>query len=212
MQFSREQKIYLLLNFVVIIGLCTSAITAAKTVDLGFVFPCSNIFFSLLTFPITDIISEIWGKEYAKKTVWISFFGQTLFVLFIQGSIFLPSASFGVSQEAYETILGVGPRILLASLIAYITSQIWDVVVYDKLKSLTSGRYIWLRNNISTFTSQFINSSLFIFIAFYGTQPVLQLIFGSILLKWFIALIDTPLVYLGIHYIRNKLGDELKQI
>ena len=206
MTFTKEQKIYCALNVLVVVGLCASAITAAKMVDaVFFVFPCSNIIFSLLTFPVTDIISEIWGKEYAKRTVWISFGAQALFVLFIQGSIYLPAAGFWERQDAYQSALGSGPRILLASMVAFLSSQIWDVVVYGKLKVITKGRFIVVRNNISTFSSQLVNSSLFITIAFYGSQPVLKLITGSILLKWLIAAIDTPLVYLGVRFIHRAL-------
>ena len=90
-------------------------------------------------------------------------------------------------------------------MVAFITSQIWDVVVYDKLKVLTKGRYLLLRNNVSTSTSQLLNSALFITIAFYGSRPVGPLIFGSMLLKWAIAAIDTPFVYWGVRWIDNAL-------
>lgn len=206
MQFTREQKIYCALNFLVIVGLCASAITASKIIQIGaFVFPCSNLIFSLLTFPVTDVISEIWGSHEAKRTVWISFAAQVLFVVLIQSSVYLPAAATWGNNGAYHLVLGSGPRIVLASMVAFLTSQIWDVVVYDKLKALTKGRYLVLRNNVSTFSSQLVNSALFITIAFYGTQPVLQLIFGSILLKWVIAAIDTPLVYWGVRAIDKAL-------
>lgn len=206
MIFSKEQKIYVTLNGLVIVGLCASAITATKMVDaFFFVFPCSNVIFSLVTFPVTDVISEIWGKEYAKRTVWVSFFAQAVFVLFIQFSIYLPPASFWQDQGAYQITLGSTPRILLASMVAFLSSQICDVMVYGKLKVMTKGRFVVVRNNISTFSSQLVNSSLFITIAFYGEQPVLELITGSILLKWLIAVVDTPLVYFGIWVVHRKL-------
>ena len=209
MKLSKEQKIYFFLNFLAIVGLCASAITASKIVAWGpFVFPCSNIIFSLLTFPITDIISEIWGKEYAGKTVLISFAGQVLFVALIQISIFLPPAGFWSQQAAYESILGMGPRILLASMVAFLTAQMWDVFVYAQLKKATKGRYLWLRNNLSTFSSQFINSTLFIIIAFAGKQDIGKLIFGSIILKWVIAAVDTPLVYFGVRTIHRALNQK----
>lgn len=207
MQFTREQKIYCALNFLVIVGLCASAITASKIIQIGsFVFPCSNLIFSLLTFPVTDVISEIWGSHEAKRTVWISFAAQVLFVVLIQSSVYLPAATTWGNNDAYQLVLGSGPRIVLASMVAFLTSQIWDVIVYDKLKALTKGRYLVLRNNLSTFSSQLVNSALFITIAFYGSQPVLQLIFGSILLKWVIAAVDTPLVYWGVRLIDDSLG------
>jgi hypothetical protein len=211
MTFTLEQKTYCALNFLVIVGLCASAITASKIIQIGtFVFPCSNIIFSLLTFPVTDVISEIWGSKEAKRTVWISFAAQVLFVLMVQGSVHLPGATSWGNQDAYQLILGSGPRIVAASMVAFLTSQIWDVVVYDRLKALTKGRYLLLRNNLSTFTSQLLNSALFITIAFYGSQPLLPLIFGSIALKWAIAAIDTPFVYWGVRWIDNALDGKTR--
>ena len=112
-----------------------SAITASKIIEIGpSIFPCSNIIFSLLTFLITDIISEVWEKQYAKITVWISFAAQAGFVLLVQGSIYIPAAEVGTHQQAYAKVLGNGPRIMIASFVAFLTSQLWDVIVYAKLK------------------------------------------------------------------------------
>jgi uncharacterized integral membrane protein (TIGR00697 family) len=207
MQLSSEIRIFALLNLVAVVGLCASAVTATKIVAIGpFVFPCSNIIFSLLTFPITDIISEVWGQRYAKITVWLSFAAQAGFVLLIQGSIYVPAADMWTGQESYAHVLGNGPRILIASFVAFLTSQFWDVIVYSKLKQLTRGRWLWLRNNISTFSSQLINSALFISIAFGGSLPIGELILGSMALKWLIAAIDTPLVYVGVHMVNRTIG------
>lgn len=206
MKITKELKVFIFLNFLAIVGLCASAITATKLMQVGpFIFPCSNIIFSLLTFPITDIISEIWGKKQAKQTVLISFAAQVFFVFLIQVTLYLPAASFWQKQEAYQAILGAGPRILVASMVAFLTAQYWDVLIYAWLKKVSRGRFLWLRNNFSTFTSQLINSSLFIFIAFYGQQPIQKIIVGSVLLKWIIATIDTPLVYGGVYFINNYL-------
>ena len=99
------------MNFLVIVGLCASAITASKIIQVGsFVFPCSNIIFSLLTFPVTDVISEIWGSKEAKRTVWISFAAQVLFVLLVQGSVHLPGATSWGNQDAYQLILRAAHR------------------------------------------------------------------------------------------------------
>ncbi len=209
MNSTRSLKIFFILNLLAVVGLCASAITAAKIVDFGFfVFPCSNIIFSLLTFPITDIISEVWGKQYAKITVYISFFAQALFVGLIQLSIYAPAASFWQNHSAYNIVLSTGPRVLIASMVAFLTAQFWDVYIYAYLKRSTKGRFLWIRNNISTFSSQLINSTLFITIVFYNKQPILPLIIGSIFLKWMIAAFDTPLVYYGVHKINYLLKGE----
>ena len=207
MRMDRSLQVYFVLTLLAVVGLCASAITATEIVSLGpFVFPCSNIIFSLLTFPVTDIVSEIYGKRFASRTVWIAFGGQALFVGLIQMSVLLPAATTWNGAAAYTKTLGTGPRILCASLVAFLSSQLWDVFVYARLKRLCRGRLLWLRNNVSTFTSQLINSALFVTIAFAGTTDIAPLILGSIALKWIIALVDTPLVYLGVYVSTHLIG------
>ncbi len=207
MEITRAHAVWGALCFLAVVGLCASVITAEKIVAIGpLIFPASNIVFSLLTFPITDIVSEIWGRRDAFRVVYVSLAGQVLFVALIQGSIVLPAAPTWAHQEAYAEVLGAGPRLLAASLVAFLTSQVWDVYVYSRLKRLSRGRFLWLRNNLSTFTSQLINSTVYITVAFSGSQPVLQLIQGSMVLKWAIAAVDTPIVYFGVLTIHRFLG------
>ncbi|MBT4963854.1 MAG: queuosine precursor transporter [Francisellaceae bacterium] len=199
-------KYFFFLNLVMAVALSASVITARKIVSIGPIsFPCCNIIFSLLTFPITDVISEIWGKNYASKSVLFAFCAQALFVFFIQVSIFLPYNDSWPDQSMYVEILGTGPRILLASLVAFLTAQMWDVYIYAKLKKSTKGKYLWLRNNVSTISSQMINSFLLISIAYYGTHSIIELFLGSILIKVTIAILDTPLVYLAVSYITKNI-------
>lgn len=185
-------------------GLCCAAICAGKIITIGpFNVPCSNIVFSFLTFPLTDIIAEIWGKPAAKYTVWLGFSAQLLFVLLIQASIYLPFPEFWHDQPSYQQALHLGPRVICASMVAFLFSQFWDVYCYCKLKQWTDGRCLWLRNNVSTFTSQLINSVIFNSIIFYDSGNLMTLITSSLGLKWIIALIDTPLVYAAVAIIRH---------
>jgi len=121
---SPEIRAYAVLNVLAVVGLCVSAIAASKIVEIGpFIFPYSNIIFPLLTFPKTDSTSEVWGKQYAKITVCISFAEQPGFVLLIQGSIDVHAAEVWTHQQAYAEVLGNGPRILVASFVAFLTSH-----------------------------------------------------------------------------------------
>lgn len=204
---SKSLKAYLVLNFICIIGLCVASITAVKIVTVyGVSFACCNFYFALLTFPITDVISEVWGIKAAKKTVYISSIAQLIFVLLIQSSFLFPGALNWSKQEAYTTILGIGPKVVLANMVAFFASQMWDVYVYAKMKRLCKGRYLWIRNNLSTMTSQLINAILFMNIVFYGQgYDIVSLILGSLILRWVLALIDTPLVYILVNYIHAYL-------
>lgn len=195
---------YIVLTMLVITGLCAAAITAGKVVTVaGIHFPCSNIIFALLTFPMTDVISEIWGKKYAAITVWMACVAQAIFIAMVQISIVLPYPDFWTQQTAYATTLSVGPKVILANLVAFMTSQLWDVYIYCYLKQLCRGRWLWLRNNVSTFSSQMINSTFFISIVFWDSGKIIELLMGSLLLKWLIALIDTPIVYAAVHIIKH---------
>jgi hypothetical protein len=103
------------------------------------------------------------------------------------------------------------PRIILASFIAYLLSQTHDVWAFHFWKKLFRGRHLWLRNNISTASSQLLDTVVFISVAFLGIMPVGQLIAGQYVVKLGIALLDTPLVYLLVWLIRkNSGGTELQ--
>lgn len=157
-------------------------------------------------FLATDIVAEHWGKKEARKIIWIGFFTQLALVIFTQ--ILLRADVIGISQtvhDALNVIFGFTPRIVLGSFIAYVISQNWDIWVFHSLKEKMKGKYLWLRNNASTISSQFIDSVIFIFIAFYGVLPeIWQFILSVWILKVFVALFDTPIVYLSYGILGKK--------
>jgi uncharacterized integral membrane protein (TIGR00697 family) len=125
-------------------------------------------------------------------------------VLFlIQISLIWPKAPFWNQEAAYQSILGSTSRIIIASFIAYLFSQVHDVWAFHFWKKITGGRHLWLRNNFSTAVSQLIDSILFISIAFHGVLPVGSLIWSQWIVKLAIALLDTPLVY-GVVWLVKK--------
>lgn len=118
----------------------------------------------------------------------------------------IPPADFWEGQDAYNAILGSVPRIVLASMVAYLVSQHHDVFAFHFWRRLTNGRFLWLRNNASTMVSQGIDTVLFITIAFAGTVPLD--ILGSMLatqyvIKLLIAVADTPLCYALVKLVRR---------
>ncbi len=166
--------------------------------------PASVIVFSM-TFFITDIISEKWGKSKAKKAVWAGFFANLVLIISVYIVLAWESASYALEiSEMFSKILALTPRIVIASFLAYIVSQNHDVWAFQFWKKKTKGKYLWLRNNASTIVSQFIDSIIFITIAFYGIFPIWPLIFGQWVLKILIALIDTPFMYATI-WIMDKI-------
>lgn len=203
-----EHKIFIWLNVLIAIGMSTCVFTGQLKVDFlifdyRLVFPASNIFFALLTFPVTDIITEIYGKKQAQQTVLIGFASQIITILIIQLCLLLP----GETQNLQPFAIG-GVKVLLASAVAYFIAQYWDIFVFHWIKEKWTGRhYLWIRNNASTMTSQIINSTLFITIVF-GPDALWVMLPGSIIVKTILAFIDTPIVYLVCSYLKRRTEDE----
>lgn len=179
-----------------------AAVLGSKMFAIGSLAVDGTIVVFSVTFLLTDMLTEFYGRKEAMKAVWGGFIAMILAIGAIQLTIHLPNAEFWYNQEAFVSVLGSSWRIMLASIIAYISTQYYDVWLYDKLKKITKGKYLWLRNNTSTMTSQFLNTLLFSSIAFIGTAPLLPLIGGSYLVKVVIAILDTPVIYLVRKYYR----------
>lgn len=173
----------------------TSQVLANKTVTFWkFTVPAAVIVYAT-SFFLTDVLCEFHGKEKAREAVWSGFIASILLVLGIEIAIAWPAASFWSGQEAFISTLGLTWRIVLASLVAYVISQNWDVHVFHKIKEKTKGKHLWIRNVSSTSSSQFIDTVVFITIAFYGVMPLVPLIIGQYFVKLIIAAMDTPFLY-----------------
>ncbi|MBT4824682.1 queuosine precursor transporter [Candidatus Woesearchaeota archaeon] len=173
-------------------------IQVLKTVQLfGMVATLGNIIYGSL-FLSTDILSENHGKKAARKAVWIGFFVLIAATIIMQICLqFIPDAS-DFAHGSLEVLFGFLPRIALASLTAYLISQNFDVWYFHFLKKKTKGKYLWLRNNMTTMTSQFFDSLIFVMIAFWGVFPntvLWEIFLTTYVLKWIVALIDTPFIY-----------------
>lgn len=201
-----ERK-YLYLACLFVTCLLVSNIIASKIVDVwGFLVPAA-VFVFPVTFLITDTINEVWGKKKAREIILIGFIMNIVLLLFIQLGRVLPPAPFYEYQEAYEAVLGAVPRVVAASLAAYIISQLHDVWAFNFWRKVTSGKHLWLRNNLSTITSQLLDSVVFISLAFLGQfkyEEILILIFYQFLVKISLAIIDTPFCYLMVKWVRGK--------
>lgn len=188
-------KAYIILTALVITGLLASTVTANKIVHCYINFPFSNIVFSIFTYPIVDCICELWGKKIARQTVLIALACQMLMVFVLQFSIVTPHASFWLDQHAYQTVLSTGSHVVIASFLAFLSSQLLDIAVYQKIKNMSHGKLLWLRSNISTWIGQFVDSCIFVSIVFYASHNKLNIFAGSIIFKIIISVLMTPVVY-----------------
>lgn len=187
----------MLLNAIFITALILSNIVSAKMVSFwGLVIPAAVVAYPL-TFLMTDVIGEIWGKEEANRAVKNGFICQLISLILIGVAILLPVASFADNQMEFQSIMGQSFRTVGASMVAYLISQTNDVLIFHKLKKITNGKHKWLRNNLSTMTSQLLDTSIFIIIAFVGTVPnIWIMIVSQYLIKFIYAVLDTPFFYL----------------
>lgn len=191
--------------------LVVSNILAVKVFSLfGFDLPAAVIVY-MATFLITDVIGEVYGKKMAARAIRAGFITQIIVLFFIYIAVEVPAAPFFEMQTEYEMILGGSFQVIIASLISYLVSQNLDVFIFHKLKARHGRRLLWLRNNFSAVITQFVDTSIFIVIAFIGTVPaeiLISMIFMQYIAKIIIVLIDTPIVYLLVALARKQLGKE----
>jgi uncharacterized integral membrane protein (TIGR00697 family) len=195
----------------------------AKTVPLGIIFGLPiNASVALLVLPLTfsvnDIITEVFGKERTKSVIRCGLLMIFLLSIFTLIATSLPpSKQFSGSEHAYDVIFGFSLRMSIASLISFIVSELLDVAVFVKLRAMFGKRRLWLRNNLSNFVGQFVDTTIFISLAFYALDKpwsanVLFLV-GLILPYWILkccmSIIETPLVYVGIQWLQGEKEKEM---
>ncbi|NLK05448.1 MAG: queuosine precursor transporter [Spirochaetales bacterium] len=193
-----------------ITGMIVVNTVGSKIISLFGVRVSVGIFFMPVLFLVTDIVGEVKGHEHA--TLFVRYSIIMLVILFAITGLFIriaPHPSWNL-QEQYQQVFGMSMRMSLASLVSFAVSQTVDVNIFLLFKKLTKDRMLWLRNNLSTITSQFIDTVIFMFIAFYHMTPtftaayVFSLIIPYWLFKVLFALIDTPFCYLGVQWLKKE--------
>lgn len=174
------------------------------TVIFGMETSLGVIFYSSIFFA-TDVLSENYGKAEANKAVRLGFAVSIIvLVMLSMALLYLPSDRPGSAEfssnihDAFATIVGFTPRVILGSLFAYIVSQSFDVWAFHKIKTITGVRWLWLRNNLSTMSSQIIDTAIFTLVVWapiVGMRTALGLGFAKYIFKLVIALIDTAFLY-----------------
>lgn len=183
------------------ISVIVSNIQVTKNVSLfGLEATLGNIVYAT-GFLATDILSELYGKRESYKAVGIGFFSLLSMTLLMQVALFFEPAGSDMAQQSLSTIFSLMPRIALASLVAYLASNLHDVWAFDFWRRKKPGRHtLWMRNNFSTIVSQLIDTILFVSIAFWGVYPrqvLIEIALSTYLLKWVVAILDTPFMYLA---------------
>lgn len=208
MKLDQEAKLDMLLA-VFIASLVAANLLGSKITTILGVAVSVGIFAYPISFLVTDIVAEVMGRERARKFVLAGFISLVLTIGLAYISVKLPSAGRYDYNNEYGIIFGASLRIIIASMVAFGLSQLHDVWAFHKIKEKTRGRFLWLRNNVSTIISQLMDTTIFMFIAFYAITPkftagfIAALIIPYWLFKIAFALIDTPLIYLGVRWLRK---------
>jgi queuosine precursor transporter len=213
---SQAEVFYLILASLFITSLVTSNLIFQKFFTWSpfglFTFEISvGIIAYPITFLVTDVISEIYGRTRANRVVLAGVFASAFALLIIIVSTEAEATTWSpISNLEFKKVFGFTYIAVAASLAAYLIAQLIDVQLFHFWKRKTKGKHLWLRNNASTFTSQFVDT--FVIITLLSIFEVIEwefyflLIINGFLFKVLFALFDTPIAYLLVYYIRRHFG------
>jgi uncharacterized integral membrane protein (TIGR00697 family) len=206
--------VYISLAALFIAALITCNLIANKfvTVSLGFkTFVVSaGVLPYPITFLITDVLSEIYGRRNTAWVVLSGFFASLLVLLILYlGQVFPAIADSPVSNQEFATVFQNSGRVILASMLAYLSAQFIDVRIFHFLKKRTKGKALWFRNNFSTFFSQLVDTILVTTVIFAGLKSaafISGLVMDGWLFKVICAAADTLLIYPIVYFLRKQFG------
>ncbi len=189
--------------------LILSNVLASKMVRIGpFVFDGGTLLFPL-SYIFGDLLTEVYGYKESRKVIWTGFFTLLLMALNVWLIGALPADESWKFQRDFENVLMQMPRIVLASVVAYLFGEWSNSVVLSRLKLATNGKHLWMRTIGSTVVGQALDSAIFVAIAFAGLYPagILAVMFASnYLFKTVIEAAFTPLTYAAVAYVKRTEG------
>lgn len=164
-----------------------------------------------ITFLITDIVSEVYGKKKANQMVTIGIFASFFSLLIVLLADAAPAmVDSPINDELFTKVFGATAVAVFASMMAYLLAQYFDIQIFHFWKRVTKGKHLWLRNNFSTFMSQFVDTFMVLFLL-CSFGKISWTLFGALLLSGFlfkilIAAFDTPFLYAAVFAFRKKFG------
>jgi queuosine precursor transporter len=189
--------------------LVTSNVIAVKLTALGpFTVPAAIVIFPL-AYLFGDVLTEVWGYATARLVIWTGFAANVVAVCFVAIAVAVPSSPAYADGDAYSSVLGMTPRIVVASLVAYLCGEFLNSFVLAKLKLATRGRMLWTRTIGSTLVGQGVDTVVFISIAFAGVLPfpVLRTVIrDQWILKVLYEIVATPLTYAIVTWLKRREG------
>lgn len=220
MVLDRRIQLFVVLAGVFVTSLVVGDLIGVKLfeVNLGSIVATMSI--GMLPFPVTflltDLLNEFYGKKAARFITWVGFFMAIFCFAVIAIAVQVPWAPLtrapdwqGAVEGSFNNVFAGGQRILMASMIAYLIGQFCDIAIFNMLKRVTRNKMLWLRATGSTLVSQFIDTVVVQFVAWSGllsTSVIVNIIFTSYVVKLLVAVGLTPFIYLGHAFVERKLG------
>ncbi len=191
--------------------LLISNVASTKILNFGFfTFDGGTLLFPL-SYIFGDILTEVYGYRRSRKVIWLGFFCAFLMsvTFIIVGK--LPPASDWLNQDAYDKILGLTPRIVIASLLAYFSGEFSNSFTLAKMKILTKGKWLWTRTIGSTIVGEFVDTMLFVLIAFWGILPsslLITVIISNYVFKTGVEALFTPVTYKIVKFLKKVENED----
>lgn len=206
--------------FDVIVGVFVTALIASNVVSAkigvfgGHVLGCG-----ILVFPISyifgDVLTEVYGYARSRRVIWIGFLCALLTAALFAFSVAVPPAPEWHGQQAFASVLGQVPRVVLASAVAYLCGEFANSFVLARLKVATEGRHLWMRTIGSTLVGQLVDSVVFYPLAFYGSDPVwtwamiARVGANNYALKVAVETLFTPVTYVVVNYLKRAEQEDV---
>lgn len=193
-----QDRAFLILVSLYIGGIVSANALAAKLFVVADVHVTAGALAIPLVYLTTDLLNELYGPHVTRKVVYMGLVANLVLLLMTLLCRWVPASPYGASQEQYEAMFAITWRVAIGSTLAYIASSLLDVWIFHRVRRWTGERMFWLRKNGSTFVSQFVDTGIFILIAFAGSMPwsaLWAMWLGQYLVKVSAAPLGTPLSY-----------------
>jgi uncharacterized integral membrane protein (TIGR00697 family) len=215
---SSYSPLFILITCLFVSALICANIISVKLIAIGSWYVPAGVIIFPLSYIFGDVLTEVYGYKAARRVIWLGFMCNLLVVAAIWVAGLWPGAPFWQDQQAYNTILGFTPRLLLASFLAYLVGEFANSVVLARLKIVTNGRWLWTRTIGSTLVGEGLDSLIFITVAFANLAfvglpappnappDISTAIATQWLIKVIYEVIATPLTYLVVGFLKRTEG------
>ncbi len=206
---NRPSYLFVIIACLFVTSLLLSNIIAGKLITIGGVILPGAVILFPLAYIIGDILTEVYGYNRARMVIWTGFACNILMVGVFYLVMAIPSPGFFEAEAAFATVLGMTPRIVLASLVAYLVGEFSNAAILSRMKILTRGKWLWTRTVGSTLVGEGLDTIIFITICFIGTVPnavLMQMVLYQYLFKVAFEFLATPLTYAVVGWLKRKEG------